>query len=169
MDSWDDVLIMVLACEPAKTCSSLWTESTSNEAKVCQYEGADEQFIIKESYSSENSLQAEEKDLYQVCFQIGSHWVAFHEIIYLLESFWKYGEFQVWLKCDKNNGCFHKIRISCQIFHRIQQQDDNSCTEEHILRLINFFQKSRLCDVLWKYVVEPDGHSTENVIFMLDN
>ena len=34
-----------------------------------------------------------------------------------------------------------KITISCQIFLRIQQQDDNSCTEEHILCFINFFPK----------------------------
>ena len=46
-----------------------------------------------------------------------------------------------------------KIMISCQIFLRIQQQDDNSCAEEHILCLIIFFPKIMpVCDNVEKYV-----------------
>jgi len=88
MVCWDEVLIMVVAWEPTETCSNLSTEYTSNEAKVCQYEGADENFIMNKSYSSANGFQAEEKDLCQVCLQNGSHWMEFHEIRYL-RFFWK--------------------------------------------------------------------------------
>jgi len=46
---------------------------------------------MNDAYSSANSSQAEEKDLSQVCLQIGSHWMEFHEIRYLkfFENLWR--------------------------------------------------------------------------------
>jgi hypothetical protein len=98
--------------------------------------------------------------------ELGFHWTGFREILYL-SIFLKYvGKFQVWLKCDNNNGYFtwklDKFMICRWILFRMRNASDKVVDEikKQVLCSVNYFRKlGRLWDN-----VEKEGKARQAIV-----
>jgi len=102
--------------------------------------------------------------------KLGSHCKDFHEILYLNIFRKSIEKFQVWLKSDKNNGCFtgrpmYVYGNSLIISFGMRNVSDRSCSVKPNTHF--FLENSAFCEIMWKNIVEPGGLQMKLVIWRM--